>query len=100
MWLGLLAETNIQYWAFYGYVDSLNVFGFFTHLYCLVGCLSMVVWAHVVLGVVLYGCVLILLCLYLFIVIEHVSHGKTLYEYNHYYCCCVNMYTLHSTYLP
>ena len=33
----------------------------FTHLYCLVGCLSMIVWTHVVLGVfnacVLYFCI-------------------------------------------
>ena len=37
---------------FYGYILFL-----YTHLYCLVGCLSMIVWTHAVLGV-LYACVL------------------------------------------
>ena len=36
---------------------KLFFFFFFTHLYCLVGCLSMIVWKHVVLDV-LYACVL------------------------------------------
>ena len=44
----------------YVYIDT--VFGFYgyfflNHLYCLVGCLSMIVWTHAVLGV-LYACVL------------------------------------------
>ena len=30
---------------------------FFTYLYCLIGCLSMIVWTHAVLGV-LHACVL------------------------------------------
>ena len=42
--------------AFYVYI-------FFKHLYCLVGCLSMIVWTHAVLGVfyvcVLYFCICI-----------------------------------------
>ena len=40
--------------AFYGYF---LFFFFLTHLYCLVGYLSMIVWTHVVLDV-LYACVL------------------------------------------
>ena len=47
---------------------------FVIHLYCLVGCLSIIVWTHAVLGV-LYACVLYL---HLFNAIEHVSHGKAL----------------------
>ena len=41
--------------AFYGY----PFFSYFfkTNVYCLVGCLSMIVWTHAVLGV-LYACVL------------------------------------------
>ena len=39
--------------AFYGYVD----FFLSTHLYGLVGCLSMIVWTHAVLSVS-YACVL------------------------------------------
>ena len=44
------------------YVCITTVFGFmdtffFIRLYCLVGCLSMIVWTHAVLGV-LYTCVL------------------------------------------
>ena len=31
---------------------------FYTHLYCLVECLSIIVWTHVVLGVLYYACVL------------------------------------------
>ena len=43
-----------------------------THLYCLVGCLSMFVSPHTVLGF-LYACV------YIFpFAIEHVSNGKAL----------------------
>ena len=49
---------------------------FNTHLYCLVGCLSMIVWTHAVLGVS-YACV-VHLYLHLFSTIEHVSHGKAL----------------------
>ena len=41
---------------FYGHIPFFSFF-FNTHLYCLVGCLSMVAWTHAVLGV-LYGCVL------------------------------------------
>ena len=48
---------------------------FFLFFYnCLVGCLSMIVWAPAVL-VVLCVCVLYL---HLFKAIEHVSHGKAL----------------------
>ena len=39
--------------ALYGYF----FFFFYTHLYCLVGCFSMIVWTHAVLDV-LYACVL------------------------------------------
>ena len=39
--------------GFYGYFS----FIFNTHLYCLAGCSSMIVWTHAVLGV-LYACVL------------------------------------------
>ena len=53
---------------FYGYIDSF----FQTHLCCLVGCLSMIVWTHAVSGV-LYTCVFIFLYLHLFSAIEHVS---------------------------
>ena len=54
VWLGLLICTLIRYlglWVFFLF------FFFFTHLYCLVGCLSMIVWTYAVLGV-LYACVL------------------------------------------
>ena len=57
----------IQYLGFMGFLGL-----FLTHLYCLVGCLSMIVWTHAVLGV-LCACVLYL---HLFGAIEHVSHGK------------------------
>ena len=40
--------TIVKCFAFYGYVDLLN--GFY-HLYCFVGCLSMIVWTCAVLGV-------------------------------------------------
>ena len=40
--------------ALYWYID---VFFFLTHLYCLVGSLSLIVWTHAVSGV-LYACVL------------------------------------------
>ena len=45
----------------YVYIDMVFRFnGYFNiHLYCLVGCLSMIVWTHAVLGV-LYACVLYL----------------------------------------
>ena len=43
------------------FVCLLGFFFLFTHLYCLVGCLSMIVWTHAVLGVlracVLYFCI-------------------------------------------
>ena len=48
--------------------------GGYAHRYCLVGCLSMIVWTHAVLHVI-YECVLYL---YLFKAVEHVSHGKVL----------------------
>ena len=41
--------------GFYGYIFIL--FFLNTHLYCLVGCSSMIVWTHAVLGV-LYACVM------------------------------------------
>ena len=44
----------------YVYVDkACGFYGYFflTHIYCLVGCLSMIVWTHAVLGV-FYACVL------------------------------------------
>ena len=50
-------------WITYVYIDTIFMFyrNFFcyiyTHLYCLVRCLSMIVWTHAVLGV-LYVCVL------------------------------------------
>ena len=52
--------------GFYGYIHFCNIiwFFFFTHLYCSVRCLSMVVWTHAVLGV-LYACVLYFCTLYL-----------------------------------
>ena len=46
---------------------------FSTHLYCLVGCLSMTVWTHAV-----FGCLIYVLYLHLFSAVEHVSHGKAL----------------------
>ena len=58
--------------------DSRGRFFFFlVHHYCLVGCLSMIVWTHAVLGV-LYACVLYFSYFHLFSAIEHVSHGKVL----------------------
>ena len=53
-----------------------NIF-FYTHLYCLVGCLSMIVKTHTVLDV-LYACVLYFCICILFSAIEHDSHGKAL----------------------
>ena len=59
----------VQIFAFYGYMFFVCLFLFCfvlfvrllaflkTHLYCLVVCLSMIVWAHAVLDV-LYACVL------------------------------------------
>ena len=49
---------------------------FYTHLYCLVGCLSTNVWAHAVFCLI-YMC-FVFLYLHLFSAIEHVSHGKAL----------------------
>ena len=55
----------------YVYIDTVfELYGYFfyTHLYYLVGCLSMIVWTHVVLGVsyacVLYFCICTCLALY------------------------------------
>ena len=56
---------------FFFFLTSFNI-----HLYCLVGCLSMIVWTYAVLGV-LYAC-FVFLYLYLFSAIQHVSHGKVL----------------------
>ena len=67
--------------TFCRYIDF---FFFFTHLYCLAGCLSMIVWIHAVLSV-LCMC-FIVLYLHLFSTVEHVSHGKVLQKYNHYHC--------------
>ena len=47
-----------------------------THLYCLVGCLSMIVWTHAVLGV-LYAYVLYF-CICTLSATEHVIRGKAL----------------------
>ena len=71
----------------YVYIDT--VFGSYgtfllTHLYCLVGCLNMMVWTNAVLGV-LDACVLTFLYLHLFSATEHVSHGKALQKYDHNY---------------
>ena len=66
------------------YVYICTVLGFFVvfvFFYCIVGCLSMIVWTSAVLGV-LYACVLYL---HLFSAIEHISHGKALQKYAHYY---------------
>ena len=38
-------------------VHSFFFFNLYTHFYCLVGCLSMIVWTHAVLSI-LYACVL------------------------------------------
>ena len=67
---------------FYGYLFS-------THLYCLVGCLSMIVWMFANDCLDTCWC-LICMCfvffyLHLFSAIEHVSHGKALLKYAHYY---------------
>ena len=56
----------------------------YIHLYCLAGCFSMIVWTHAVLGV-LYACVFVFLRLHMFSAVEHVSHGKVLQKYTHYY---------------
>ena len=47
--------------GFYGYSF---LFFFLTHLYCLVGCLSMIIWTHAVLGV-----------LYVYFVFAPVQHN-------------------------
>ena len=60
----------IRYLGFYAF------FFLFFFFYGLVGCLSMIVWTPVVLGVI-YMC-FIFLYLHLFSTIEHVSHGKVL----------------------
>ena len=67
------------------YIDMVFGFygGFYTHLYCLVGCLRMIVWTKAVWGV-LDACVLYL---HLFRAVEHVSQGNALQKYAHYYCC-------------
>ena len=57
VWLGLHRYTLIRYLGFMG-----TFYVFNTLLYCLVGCLSMFVWTHAVLGV-LHACVLYF-CIY------------------------------------
>ena len=49
----LCANSIDRVFGFYGYFFFLL---FFAHLYCLVGCLSMIAWTNAVLGV-LYACV-------------------------------------------
>ena len=56
------------------YIDM--AFGFYG-FYCLVGCLSMIVWTHAVLRV-FCACVLYFLYLHLFSATDHVSRGKAL----------------------
>ena len=65
--------------------EFVHTFFFFlnTHLSCLAGCLSMIVWTHAVLGV-LYAC-FVFLYLHLFSTIEHVSHGKAPQKFTHHY---------------
>ena len=56
--LGITITIDMIF-VFYGYI---HIFTFFsTHLYCFVGCLSMIAWKHAVLGV-LYVCVLYFVC--------------------------------------
>ena len=66
---------------------------FYTHLYCLLTCLSMIVWTDAVLGV-LYACALVFLYLHLFSAIEHVSHGKALLEILSLLLSCIACTTL------
>ena len=65
----LYIDKNV---AAYGHVE----FVLLPHLYCLIGCLSMIAWTHASLGI-LYAYVLYLY-LRLFNAVEHVSHGKEL----------------------
>ena len=58
------------------YIDAIFVLSgyiFNTHLYCLVGCLSMI--GHMLIWVFICMC-FVFLCLHLFNAIEHVSRGK------------------------
>ena len=64
----------VYIFAFDGYI--ILIF-FYTHLYCLVGCLSMIVWTHAGFDA-LYACVLVFLYLHLLSAIEYVSHRKAL----------------------
>ena len=66
--MGLLMCTLMRHFAFMGTFFKI-------HLYCLDGCLSMIVWTHAVFGV-LYTRVLYFLYFRLFTATEHVSHGK------------------------
>ena len=66
-------------------IDIDMVFGnmgtFLTHIYCLVGCLNMIVWTHAVLGVFyafFFFFFLVFVHMHLFSATEHVSHGKAL----------------------
>ena len=66
--------------AIFVYVDT--VYGFYGYSFLsLVGCFSMIIWTPTVLSV-LYACVLYL---HMFSAIEHVSHGKALWNNAHYY---------------
>ena len=64
--------TLVRYLGFMLVFFLVFCVGFF--FYCIVGCLSMIVWTPAVLGI-LYACVLYL---HLFSTIEHVLHGKAL----------------------
>ena len=60
--------TSNTIFAFYGYVDLLPFLFFLyfvTHLYCLVGCLSMIVWTHAVLGVLLH-----VFCIFVLVLVQ------------------------------
>ena len=64
----------------YVYIDTVFAFDgyfFYAHLYCLVGCLSMIVWSHAVLDV-MHACLLnFRICAWIS-AFEHVPHGKAL----------------------
>ena len=71
---------------------------FLVHLYGVVGCLSMIVWTHAVLGVlyahVLYFCIctcsaqLNIFCM-------EIRCRNTIYYYYYYCCCCRRHYYYH-----
>ena len=66
------------------------VVGFFL---CIAWCFSIIVWTPAVLSA-FYACVLYCLYLPLFSTIEHVSHGKALWKYTHYYYYYTCIYIL------